>query len=360
MGVSGGVITSGVPAPLSMEASEVCVVCSQPIEEAPSATLTEKGCRGINQASETRKDNISCVPGQKVHQECRRKHCHPREVSKALNKAEQGCSTVATEGHVLRSAEKRQFQFNSDCFFCGQPTINRGKRKSQDVIAVRTIELKEKILAICCERGDSWAAAVQARILPVHDLHAADAVYHHMCSNNFQTNKQIPAAYQTETSCAKKLKLGRPQLQERTDAFLEAVGYLEANDDEQITVSDLIRRMEDNIASDCSAYGPQHMKRKLQELYGDRIIITEINGKPNVMTFRSTAKAVLQDFYQQGKMEADADVEKIRVVETAAKLIKNDIKVIETSNTAYPTCEEMASEDACINFLPETLRCLKS
>ena len=30
-------------------------------------------------------------------------------------------------------------------------------------------------------------------------------------------------------------------------------------------------------------------------------------------------------------MESDADVEKIRVVETAAKLFKNDIKVIETS-----------------------------
>ena len=33
-------------------------------------------------------------------------------------------------------------------------------------------------------------------------------------------------------------------------------------------------------------------------------------------------------------------------------------KSLETSNTAYPTCEEMASEDACIDFLPETLRVL--
>ncbi len=144
---------------------------------------------------------------------------------------------------MLRSAEKWQFQFSSDCFFCGQPAINQGKRKNPEVTAVRTIELKEKILAICHERGDSWGAAVQTRILPVHDLHAVDAVYHHMCSNNFRTNKQIPAAYH----CVKKLKLGRPQLQERTDAFLEAATYLEGNDDEQITVSDLVRRMEDNL-----------------------------------------------------------------------------------------------------------------
>ena len=71
----------------------------------------------------------------------------------------------------------------------------------------------------------------------MHDLHAADPVYHHWCSNNLRTNKQIPAAYQTEIHPAKKLKLGRPQLQERTDAFLEVISYLEENDDEQITVS---------------------------------------------------------------------------------------------------------------------------
>ena len=182
--------------------------------------------------------------------------------------------------------------------------IYQAKRKSTEVISVRTIELKEKILAFFRQRGDSLGATVQARILPVHDLNAVDAVYHHICSNNFQTNKQIPAVYQTETSCAKKLKLGRQELHERTDAFLEVVSYLEENDDEQITISDLIRHMEDDlIESDYSAYGPQHMKMKLQELYGDRIIITEINGKPNVVIFRGTDKAVLQDFYSTGFLD---------------------------------------------------------
>ena len=76
------------------------------------------------------------------------------------------------------------------------------------------------------------------------------------------------------------------------------------------------------------------------------------------MTFRSTAKAVYQNFYQQGKMKSGVEAEKVRVIETAAKLIRNDIKAMEISNTAYPSCEEMASEDACINFLPETLRVL--
>ena len=124
---------------------------------------------------------------------------------------------------VMCSDQQRRCSFNLTliAFFCGQPAINQAKRKSPEVISVRSIRLKEILLAVCRQCGDSWGATLQAQILPVHDLHAADAVYHHICSNNFRTNKQIPAAYQTETSCAKKLKLGRLELQERTDAFLE-------------------------------------------------------------------------------------------------------------------------------------------
>ena len=96
---------------LNMEAPEICVICSQPIQEAPSSTLTEKGCRGINKASETRKDSICCVPGQQVHQACRRKYIHPREVSKVLNVGEQGCSTSATL-KVIYSDQQRRGSFN--------------------------------------------------------------------------------------------------------------------------------------------------------------------------------------------------------------------------------------------------------
>ncbi len=129
---------------------------------------------------------------------------------------------------VMCSDQQRRCHFKLTLIAFLWPTSYKCKEKeSTEVIGVRTNELKEKILAFCHQRGDSWPATVQARILPVHDLHAVDAVYHHICSSNFRTKKQIPAAYQTERSCPKKLKLGRPELQERTDAFLEADSYLE-------------------------------------------------------------------------------------------------------------------------------------
>ena len=214
-----------------MEMSEDCVICKQPIDEtSPTATLGARGTAGINKASEARNDTIQCTPGQKVHQECRRKYCNPDTLGKHGHSIATG-----TGGRVLRSTEKR-FDFSTDCFFCGKTATFGRKRKSSDVVPVKTLEVRDTILAVCHERGDAWADAVLARILHVHDLHAADAVYHRVCSVNFRTNKQIPAVHE---NISKKVKLGRPLEKERLDAFLEVANFLEENDDEQITINDL-------------------------------------------------------------------------------------------------------------------------
>lgn len=141
--------------------------------------------------------------GNRYTRKCRRKYCNPQQISRVLKL---GHSTTADiGGHVLRSAEK-QFHFNTDCFFCGKPAMVGRKRKSPDVFPVKTVEEKDTILTVCRERGDAWADAVQARILHVHDLHAADAVYHKVCSVNFRTKKQIPAAYEHDRSSSKRAK----------------------------------------------------------------------------------------------------------------------------------------------------------
>ena len=87
-------------------------------------------------------------------------------------------------------------------------------------------------------------------------------------------------------SSSKRANLGRPIDKERTDAFLEVASFLEENDDEQITIHDLIGRMENNLAdSEHGAYSYPQMQKKLQEYFGDTIIETEINGKMLEMQF---------------------------------------------------------------------------
>ena len=45
--------------------------------------------------------------------------------------------------------------------------------------------------------------------------------------------------------------------------------------------------------TESEAYGRSHMKTKLSEYFGDKFNITDINGRPNVVTFKTKATAIL-------------------------------------------------------------------
>ena len=81
---------------------------------------------------------------------------------------------------------------------------------------------------------------MKGRFNSINDLFAADAVYH-----------QVPHQFATE-ECP-QAKRGRPQ----KEAFLKVAAYLQENDDEQKTISDLIEKMKQYLmdsGSDCTSY----------------------------------------------------------------------------------------------------------
>ena len=231
----------------------LCAICKTSVDtDTPSSILTAKGSSTINRVSTARSNSIYVKPGDVVQQECRRKYCNPHQIAKDINQEEPTPSRSSIARPVLRSSEDG-FSFKTDCFFCGR-TAKVGKKRKYDVLEVKTIGIKETILKICEERADSWSDVVKARILHVHDLHAADAIYHQTCSVNFRTKKQMPIA-QFAAEDIKKPKLGRPQDDKRIKAFLKVASYLEDNDDEQITINDLVDLMDEKLANnDYDAY----------------------------------------------------------------------------------------------------------
>ena len=177
----------------AMEVPELCAICKHPVDSGDhsASTLYPKGSLAINKASNSRKDT---VPGEKVHKDCRRKYCNPDQIAKDT-KQEESTPSTSSDRHVLRSSEGG-FSFATDCFFCGRPAKLR--RKS-DVLQVNTIGLMDTLLTTCYERADSWSDTVKAQILHVHDLHAAEAVYHQTCGVNFRPGKQMPMAQLAST-----------------------------------------------------------------------------------------------------------------------------------------------------------------
>jgi len=140
---------------------------------------------------------------------------------------------------LKNSLTSKQFNFKTDCFFCGELITFGKKRKSYDVLPVKSVKVNDTVLGIFLDRSDFWADAVQSRILSVHDLH----VYHKVCDVNFRTKKQIPAAHEHGMNTSKRAMVGCPKGKDRTEAFLEVTSYLEENDDEQITVTGWIRAL---------------------------------------------------------------------------------------------------------------------
>jgi hypothetical protein len=193
---------------------------------------------------------------------------------------------------------------------------------------------------------------VRARIEQVHDLPAADALYHQTCSSNFRTGKDIPEEFQVLPSSDKKRKIGRPEDKEASDAFLQVMTFLRNNDDEQVTM----KQLQDQMVSICGdkAYSITYLKQKIINHFGEDAIITEINGKEIVVTLRSTATSILHDFYRHEKSES-TDNEKLKLIKTAAKLIKSDIKSKETDKLFYPSSLDISSGEANKNFLPDSL-----
>lgn len=214
---------------------------------------------------------------------------------KRLNERKKKCTT---ETPKLRS-QSQLFNFRTHCFICGQAV----KGKEIKVYSVRINDLQTTIIKVCQERNNDWILAVRWRIETINDLHAGDAIYHQTCSVNFRTSKAVPKAFFSDSK--KDGNRGRLKNDLKENHFKKLVDYLHQRDDEQITIKDLVNKI-NNLWGE-NVYSLDHLKRKLRHQFCVNIIITNIVGKSSVVTLRKTAKSILQTFYNRPKNENHED-----------------------------------------------------
>ena len=263
--------------------------------------LRQKGSDGINEASRLRGDTVRASDGDIIHSDCRNTYTNAKAISD-ITKVQPNCRPTRN----LRS-QTSSFQYHDPCLLYGQPAKYSGKKRGNDVYPVRTSDFKAIVMQICIEHSDTWAYTVRGRIEFAQYLHATDAIYHRLCNTNVRTSKQhlLPSTFQV--TLGKNRRIGRPFDTAKEDAFLTVTKYLEDNTDEQITIRDLLNKMRDMCEHDVNGNSEQHMKGKLADRFGSRIVIDIINGKADVVTFRSTASTILHEFYDTPKDE-DSDV----------------------------------------------------
>ena len=207
-----------------------CSICKENIAPSAGVSLTEKGSNGINRASKERGDQVEVEAADQVHKDCRREFCRPSNIEKEKRKrSHEGL------GHTHRPARRsgsQQFDFKTHCLYCGRFIDEEYERKkSRSVYRVTSLDVQDVVRRVCEERADDWAEEVRTRILQVHDLPAADAIYHQSCSSNFRTKKQIPSTFSFEQPSTKKQKIGRPQDEATDKAFSDVISYLQENEE---------------------------------------------------------------------------------------------------------------------------------
>ena len=326
--------------------SALCPICTKDITPSESFNkLTVKGVVSLLEASIKRKDApLNASVGQKVHSQCRAIYTHPRKIEDHLKKEHEPSTS---QGKRLRS--KESFDFQSMCLFC----VNKIEFKGSNTSSVSTLDTGDTLLEACRKRNDEWGHLVRGRIESVNDLPAADAIYHRTCYMNFTTKKSVPISQAGPAK--KKAKLGRKKDLTTDKVFEELTILLENNYDTQITLYDLISKMEERLQNSSSAaYSRMYMTKRLKEHFGENIVFTNLPGKKTVITFRKKASSIIHDFYKAQRCE-DSEIEKLRLIRTAAELIKADAKMISSDLTQYPDLDDICI-DKGLDFLPDSLK----
>ena len=336
---------------------ECCPFCSESLSNGELTNkLTQKGCDRIQKASRERGFTLSVSLDQLVHTKCRSDFTNTKSIEnykkRKLETDENGNSK-----QKLRS-EQSPFSYKDHCLFCTCGDPYNGKKLESKLVRVRSFKYQKKILECCDKFPSEWSDAIKGRILFVHDLPAAAAVYHKICDVNFRTGRHIPGIFnndeQNDVKCNELSYTGRPKDQIKSDAFNGVTKFLEEHEDEQITISDVIGKMQEFLSDpSIEPYSSPHMKRELKNHFGERIFIADIDGKPNLVTFHTKASKILYEFHSHNE-DSKLDGKK-SVIDAAADLIKQDISNVVQNKDVYPTVDDLSAENA-FSYIPLSLQ----
>ncbi len=143
---------------------------------------------------------------------------------------------------------------------------------------------------------------------------------------------------------------------DQNQAFFKMCHFLENHDEEKLTISDLRGKMNEFLTDkDSHPYGNCYLKVKLKEQYGESIYIAEGEGLDDIVTMREKTSQILQSYFKCTNQDGDEESQKRAILETAARLIKSDIKINVPSNTKeYPSTDALRL-DSALAFIPDTL-----
>ena len=192
------------------------------------------------------------------------------------------------------------FNFREHCLICGDLCLEKSAKnpgRHKKVVRCRTVHIKDNLIKVCEQRGDSHAVEVSSRITcAITDLHAADARYHQTCFTTFVSSRNIAAAVASTSkqqkpdpvnlafSCVIRLLKSDPgklwnsvELYDVYSQSLKAAEGFEYGDEGQNNAD------ANNTGQRCAR---SSLIQRLQEHFGECLIVLRTEGCANIIAFR--------------------------------------------------------------------------
>lgn len=202
---------------------------------------------------------------------------------------------------------------------------------------VRQLELKTTVMNAARARNDNYGRDLIERIEHVDDLVAADGQYHIKCFKGLYGRPKV-----------EEPKRRGPFVVEIDRAMEYVYDYLENSDDEcQFSMDELMEQMTGSYKPDVKT-----VKARLKEKYGDDILLTSNKNKKPVVCFRNIGEKIITDTWYKQRCKSERE-ERLRIVQSAAKIICEDVRSQVYERNEYPPPDRFLEEIEAV--IPETL-----
>ena len=251
------------------------------------------------------KQQLENDPDLKItfHKNCISTYTSSMHIKRYLKRMGSNVSPSEASPPKLRS-NYHAFNFRRQCLICSQDCLPKDPKhpgRWRRVVICRTVEMKQKFLKVCDERGDDVAAGVRVRInAAITDLHAADAQYHLDCYTTFVSKRNIAAASSTSeeqepdpTDLAFKYVVDT--LQDNPAKMWNSVEIYEVycnflNSAEPPSTSTSAGVSNSGVTGDNEMDRNRNDRalliRRLEQHLGDSLIVLRVNGCASIICFR--------------------------------------------------------------------------
>jgi len=206
--------------------------------------------------------------------------------------------------------------------YCGEETNSDVEKKKnverrRTVYPFRELHVVDSIRTVAARRNDKEGREILKRLADCIDLVAKSGVYHDDCRKEF---------FRDLRPCKRR---GRPEDEYVKEAMDHIFSVLENGDDCQYSLSELLANYDGYVPD------TRTIKKKLLQKYGDGVIVASNQKSGTIVCLRSAGMKILTEQWYSNKLE-DATEERMRIVRTAARIIKEDMNAEVVSCSCPP------------------------